>query len=752
MIIGLTSKPGLAAHLTGQSQKDQEPQKAANPATSIPSTDRVQLSAPSPSTDLASKLASMKGKVREQEQFLKDFEFVPNQVLVRVKDEVSSLSDFATEYGGSVLEQIDLTGLKASQATSEQLMVLDLKGNLSVAEAMVLMGDDPRVSVVESNDILRASVTEQPQTSEPNDLSEALWGLNNTGQNDGTPGIDIGAKKAWEVSVGSRTGPIVAVIDSGVDIKHQDLKDNIFTNKGEVPGDGIDNDGNGVIDDINGYNAADDSTDPSDDHGHGTHVSGTIGAVGNNGKGVVGVNQEAQILPIRFLDKDGLGTASGAIKALVYASRTGARVVNNSWGGNKYNQLVFDTMKNSDCLFVCAAGNEAYDNDIRPVYPAGYESDNILSVTAHDRNNNFPRFANRGETTVDLAAPGVDIHSTLPKNKYGDMSGTSMATPHVAGAATLLATVHPEISNADIKFLLMHNLEELPEEYGSRIISGGRLNIGQALEQDESAPAAVGELKVVSAKPSQVSVSWLAPGDDDMDGRAAAYDVRYTLGSFQSEENKKGIPFEDARQLETESPKTATSLENLSFNVSPSGKERHLTLGVVGVDNVRNRGQLKTLGVTVPAAKVALEDNADSAESTAFAPSEHWSRVAMPDRGMVFTDSPDGEYPANRDAVLLAKPFSLKGFEKPVLHFESKFDVEKKHDEFVVEVEKDGWFGKKWKEVASFDGLSDWQTHQVDISRYTGKDDVRIRFRMVSDKDRNRDGVYLDNIVIAEAD
>ena len=185
--------------------------------------------------------------------------------------------------------------------------------------------------------------------------------------------------------------------------------------------------------------------------------------------------------------------------------------------------------------------------------------------------------------------------------------------------------------------------------------------------------------------------------------------------------------------------------------MTPSGRARTLSLGLVGVDNVLNKGDLTTLSVEVPAAKVALEDSGDSVAMSAFEPSEHWTQVPAEGRGLVYTESPDGEYPADRDAILVSKPFSLKGFRNPVLHFDAKVDVEKKHDSFSVEIEKDGWFGKKWQRVASFDGLSDWRTQKLDLSDYSGKDEVKIRFRLESDRDRNRDGVYLDNIVIAEA-
>lgn len=751
MIIGLRTKPVLAAHLTGQSEKG-GPAPSQAPLTP-PTNDQVSLSgARSTQSVLQGKLARLKEQVKAKEQFLQQYEYVPNQVLVRLENEAGSLAEFATDYGSSVLEEIDLTGLKPSRNSSQRLLVLDLKDQLSVAEAMVLMGEDPRVSVVESNDIVRSSETEQPKPSEPNDLEDSLWGLFNHGQDGGVAGVDIGVKQAWETSIGSRNGPIVAVIDSGVDINHQDLKDNIYTNPGEVPNDGIDNDGNGVIDDVHGYNAAADDNNPKDEHGHGTHVSGTIGAVGNNGKGVTGVNQQAQILPVRFLDKEGVGSTDGAIKAIVYASRTGARIVNNSWGGNKYNQLVSDAMADSDALFLCAAGNEAYDNDLRPVYPADYDLDNIVSVTAHDRKNEFPRFANRGEKSVELAAPGVDVTSTLPGNKYGVMSGTSMATPHVAGAATLLATAHPGISNEDLKFLLMNNLEQLPEKYGSRIISGGRLNVGQALEKDVTPPGVVDQVKVESVTPNRVSLSWLATGDDGAEGTASAYDVRYTSGHFKAEDPKHGVPFGDAKRLEAPKPKLAKSREVLDFEFAPSGKSRHFSVGVMAVDNVLNRGGLTTIEVDIPAAKVAIEDSAESASASDFDLGEHWTRVAVDGRDSVFTESPDGDYPANRDAVMVSKKFSLKDFKKPLLHFEAKYDVENKHDHFVVEIEKDGWFGKKWKEVASFDGVSEWQAHKLDLSEYAGNKEARIRFRLESDRDRNRDGVYLDNIVLAEGD
>lgn len=751
MIIGLNIKPVTAAHLTGQGEKVKQTESPSLPTTPQAS-DQVSLSASfTRQESIQDKLLRLKERVDDQTAFMSQYEFVPNQVLVRLQNEVESLGAFAGEYGATVVDEIDLSRLSSSKNGAQRIVVMELNSGLSVPEAMVLMGTDPRVSVVESNDIMRTFQTDEPRTAEPNDLDSTLWGLNNTGQDGGIAGVDIGVKAAWETSVGSRTGPIVAVIDTGIDLNHQDLKDNIFVNEREIPGNGIDDDGNGVIDDVNGYNAASGDNKPNDENGHGSHVSGTIGAVGNNGKGITGVNQQARILPIRFLDKNGAGTADAAIKALVYANDMGARVVNNSWGGNKFNQLVFDAMANSEALFVCAAGNEAYDNDLRPVYPADYPLDNIISVTAHDRRNEFPRFANRGEKSVELAAPGVDVFSTLPSNKYGLLSGTSMASPHVAGAATLLATVHPEASNEDLKFLLMNNLDELPEKFGSRIISGGRLNVGKALENDTTPPGQVQATKVERATPTHLAVSWLATGDDGQEGKASAYDVRYTSGEFSESDPKRGIPFSEGKKLVTTKPRAANSKEQFSFEFSPSSKERSFSIGVVAIDNVLNRGEVTTFQATVPAAKVALEDRAESAENSAFEPGD-WTRVSVDGRGSVFTDSPDGPYPPNRNAILLSKPFSLKEFKRPTLYFDTKYDVEKKHDRFAVEVETDGWFGKKWKEVARYDGLADWHSVKLDLSEVAGKGETRIRFRMESDKDRSGDGVYLDNVVVAESE
>jgi subtilisin family serine protease len=285
----------------------------------------------------------------------------------------------------------------------------------------------------------------------PNDpMFSSLWGLGD--------GAGIGAQRAWNVSTGS-SDVVVAVIDTGVDYTHPDLRDNMWSNPGEVPGNGIDDDANGYVDDVHGINAMQNAArpgDPQDENGHGTHVAGTIGAVGQNGQGVVGVNQRVKIMALRFLGAAGAGSLSDAITAIDYmlamkSRGIDVRVANNSWGGSGYAAALADAIQRTEeagIVFVAAAGNEGVDNDVEPSYPANFEIANVVSVAALDEWGNLAGFSNYGATTVDIAAPGVDIYSTFPRDRYVKLSGTSMATPHVVGALALLFAAEPNLSYA----------------------------------------------------------------------------------------------------------------------------------------------------------------------------------------------------------------------------------------------------------------------------------------------------------------
>ncbi|WP_413402972.1 S8 family serine peptidase [Pseudoalteromonas sp. KJ71-7] len=329
----------------------------------------------------------------------------------------------------------------------------------------------------------------------PNDPRfEDLWGLNNEGQTGGTVDADIDAPEAWSISTGSRD-IVVGVIDTGVDYSHPDLAANAWVNSGEIAGDGIDNDGNGYIDDVHGINAITDAGDPMDDEGHGTHVSGTIGASGNNGVGIVGVNHDVSIAGCKFLAADGTGSTSGAIKCIDYMvglknSGVNLRVLNNSWGGGGYSQALADAItasEQADILFVAAAGNDAVDNDVNPHYPSNYENDNVLSIASTDSRDNMSGFSQWGLTSVDMGAPGSAILSTIPGGGYASYSGTSMATPHVAGAAALVLSVNPDLTSLELKELLMSS-GDANAALNGKTVAGTRLNVNQAVIDADPTP------------------------------------------------------------------------------------------------------------------------------------------------------------------------------------------------------------------------------------------------------------------------
>ncbi len=314
------------------------------------------------------------------------------------------------------------------------------------------------------------------------------WALNNTGQSGGTADADIDATEAWDISTGTRR-TIVAVIDTGVDYTHPDLASNMWRNTREVAGNGIDDDGNGFADDVYGYNFVGNNGNVMDDNGHGTHVAGTIGAVGNNGIGVAGVNWNTQIMALKFLDANGSGYLSNAVRALNYAVANGAQVSNNSYGGGGYDQFMAAAISNARTaghIFVAAAGNDARNTDVTPSYPAGYNSDNVISVASTDRFDRLSTFSNYGATSVDIAAPGSSILSTLPGNRYGTYSGTSMATPHVAGAIALIWDKNPTWTYRQVMDAVLNNTDQLSSLTG-KVATGGRLNVYKAITSGATA-------------------------------------------------------------------------------------------------------------------------------------------------------------------------------------------------------------------------------------------------------------------------
>ena len=287
---------------------------------------------------------------------------------------------------------------------------------------------------------------------------------------------------AWDIEKGNHN-IVVGVLDTGVDYTHPDLKDNMWVNEGEIAGDGIDNDGNGVIDDVYGIDAYNKDGDPMDDHGHGTHCSGTIGATGNNGVGVVGVNWSVRIMALKFLGASGGGSTHDAVTAMDYAVSMGVDIFNASFGGRFKSAFLGDAItraENKGVIFVAAAGNSGSNNDVSPHYPSNFTNSNLISVAATDKNDKVPYFSNYGANTVHVAAPGVSILSTVSGGGYLKLSGTSMAAPHVAGLAALILAAHPSYSPTQIKNLIINTSDPLSGLSGV-VQAAGRVNAAKAL-------------------------------------------------------------------------------------------------------------------------------------------------------------------------------------------------------------------------------------------------------------------------------
>jgi subtilisin family serine protease len=271
---------------------------------------------------------------------------------------------------------------------------------------------------------------------------------------------------------------IIAIVDTGVDYNHPDLSNNIWTNPEEIPGNNVDDDGNGYVDDFRGCDFFGNDNDPMDLNGHGTHVSGIAAAKGDNALGVTGVCWTAKIMPLRFLDADGYGTVADEILAIDYAIANGAHIINASFGGNIFSQSEYDAISRANSegiLFVAAAGNLGPNDYPSQFYPASYNLPNIISVTATDQDDNLCSFSNYGATTVDVGAPGIHIYSTRPGMSYQYMQGTSMATPYVTGLAALIWGYDSSLAHYEIKDIILNGVDIKPALNG-KTVTGGRIN------------------------------------------------------------------------------------------------------------------------------------------------------------------------------------------------------------------------------------------------------------------------------------
>ena len=408
---------------------------------------------------------------------------VPGEIIVAFEEGVSKAAQTR------VLARVDAVRKEGFPAIDG---VLARVAEEAVAETVAELEGDPRVLYAEPNFLFFAD----EHAGRPSDPAfHDLWALDNFGQVvNGVSGVrdaDIDAREAWGVTTGRRS-VVVAVIDTGIDATHPDLggattaASGLWLNAGEncagCPANGLDDDGNGYVDDWRGWDFVNDDNDPADDNGHGTHVAGTIGASGNDGVGVVGVNWSVTLMPLKFLGPDGTGSAADAVRALLYANAKGADVVNASWGSERFSQALLDAIEQAGgrSLFVAAAGNGNVDTDASPRYPAAYEAASVLSVAATDAGDAKAPFSNYGRRTIDVGAPGVNILSTALRGLYRYASGTSMATAHASGAAALIKARFPRASGLGIKSLLLSTVDPNASLAG-RTASEGRLNVNRAV-------------------------------------------------------------------------------------------------------------------------------------------------------------------------------------------------------------------------------------------------------------------------------
>lgn len=422
--------------------------------------------------------------------------YAPGRVIVKYRESASKAEAERESEHASVRASVGAT-VRRIFATMPDIETLSLAPEVTVESAVAALAADPRVAYAEPDYLVSVA-------SLPNDTHfDQEWGLDNTGQViAGYPGeaagIDIDAAEAWEHGTGS-ADVVVADLDEGCDYRHPDLAANMWTNPGEVADNGVDDDGNGFVDDVHGwdflhddastFDGAFDSSNQTDFHG--THTTGTIGAVGNNGTGVAGVCWTVRVMSLKFLERS--GDTSDAIAAFDYAVMmkgrgVNLRAINCSWGGPEFSQSLHDAIGragDADILVCVSSGNGGSDgradnDDTSPTYPASYDLANMITVGAWTRYDQAATFSNFGPTSVDLLAPGGLVASTGPNGSYYFSSGTSMAAPHVTGAVALVASVAPSLTAVQIKEVILGTVT--PVAAPTQTATNGRLNLNQAVE------------------------------------------------------------------------------------------------------------------------------------------------------------------------------------------------------------------------------------------------------------------------------
>jgi len=415
-------------------------------------------------------------------------QYVPGEVIVRLKGNAGSADSYAFLGKATYSKAMDL---KESWEGMNMYHFKLGKGQ-SVEQAVVEIKKDPAVLYAEPNYIFgKSSDTGMHQTFSAAEIQAASVDSNSSQAVYMATGAPIGVQNIWSTSTVPTVKPIVAVIDTGLDTTHFVIEDShaLWTNPNEIPGNGIDDDGNGYVDDVHGWNFVDNTGNMYDDDGHGTHVSGIILSVDQNIYATPLRESKISIMPLKFLNGNGVGTTSNAIRAVYYAVNNGARVLNNSWGGPTYSAALHEAVAytyDKGAIFVAAAGNAGTNNDATPMYPSSYDVPNVVSIAATTDYDYLASFSNYGVSTVDLGSPGVYILSLIPHDQFGTSSGTSMATPFVSGTAAQMKVESPSMNGYQMKSILVSQKANVSQLNG-KVSSAGRLNTQNAVTYAKTA-------------------------------------------------------------------------------------------------------------------------------------------------------------------------------------------------------------------------------------------------------------------------
>lgn len=649
-------------------------------------------------------------------------EYVPSQLIVKYKDTVSK----------TAVRPFNANVKKVFRASGAELM--EFSSFIDVNKMMEALKADENVAYVEFNQIYRLSVV-------PDDSSyEKLYGMEK-----------ISAPLAWETTKGSKA-VVVGVIDTGIDHQHPDLASNVWINQGETGLDangadkqtnGVDDDGNGYVDDFRGWDFINGDNDPMDGNGHGSHVAGTIGAVGNNDEGVVGVNWEVSLVGLKIFSDGGSTTAEAIVEAIEYSTLIGIDVTNNSWGGGRASETIraaISEANDNGIIFVAAAGNSSANNDTGSFYPANYELENIISVAATGSRDELARFSNYGAQKVHVAAPGVGIYSTEPGGGYQNLSGTSMAAPHVAGLVALVKSQFPDISMSALKTRVVYTGDDI-NALSSKLISGKRINAAASLEMDSIPPAAISSLSQVRSLLDSSIIQIAKTGDDGNEGEAVKYEIKISDSPID-DRNWNEAAFAQTKKLDSD------SADSLKFEVLNLKRNSRSYVAARAMDSTSNYSTVSENIVVSPVkTKVFYENTADSLAD--FTTEGKWGLETIGEN-TVLSDSPEGTYSDDQDDSLTMKSLDVESAEG-FLSFKTKYSLETRFDKVFVEVATDG--SDSWEELVVLNGNKYWHSVNIDLSNvFKNAKTYQIRFRLKSDRSVSQDGILIDDIAILTLD